>query len=582
MEDRLKTAVLNVAADGPLLRRIAVEVSALAQRQDPEALAEFGRLAATPRPDRDAFAQGYIEALLDLVDSLRVQLELVLGDAELRESSARKGWDLVLKVLRRGPLLQNEVARELGLSEATVSRRVRDMRERGLIEVWRSGPQPDTRARPHVLSLRGEALAKQLSEQSGEASLQRLVERSDLVAALCQYPSLDSERSAAFPLYAAGLRCVRQLALKPEEWTREERLFTFFLRRNPLGRTPAELDRALSVQLLDYWPQGEPAGPPLRALAECLVEAQFTDDAGQQGQVLETLLEASEWSGPDDPFLLLTAALCVGAHRNLAPAVRRRLHGTTDLLGHYLLGAAALLDGDLVGCTRAWNERQWPSVNERAPTRYPDWAQGPLQTAERAAQEELEQTIRLNLALAFYQDRARGVLPSQSPEDRWVQARFGVGTGADEAASRQIGARLRMKGESMHAFLNQAEILLRCTEEILAQRKTGRSLVGTDWFSRHLDVNLRCLRDESKTVLATARGVEPPSSAHRQAEQDLSKTDLLSNGLLPGRHILPVTADREVHHFGVDSDWRRPRRTEDVYTISAAQSAAWVASPGTA
>ena len=141
------------------IREIGLELP----KRRAETLAELRSGIAQLDNERDEFGRGYRQAVLDLLAAYEAAISRD-GDLEeiLHTIHTRSNWEETLAALVHGPKRPGDIANELGVDAAVVSRALTTLTDLGLVEVLPAADGQDKRSKFYRVTVKGQQLAERL------------------------------------------------------------------------------------------------------------------------------------------------------------------------------------------------------------------------------------------------------------------------------------------------------------------------------------------------------------------------------------------------------------------------------------
>ncbi|MCP3063346.1 winged helix-turn-helix domain-containing protein [Myxococcus sp. K38C18041901] len=151
-------------------RRLARDLGDAFCRQESSSLSEIRvALADLDTSTASDEVKGYFGALADLTAAYEASLAPLHEEAQVEQLARKDGWKPLLRVLQEGPILSGELATRTGKHPTSISKRLHEMRDAGLVHLY-AYEGLDGRERPYRLTLRGQRVAKRLGKDLPEVA----------------------------------------------------------------------------------------------------------------------------------------------------------------------------------------------------------------------------------------------------------------------------------------------------------------------------------------------------------------------------------------------------------------------------
>lgn len=169
--DDIKRRIQEAVADERELPRLSREVGRELPRQRWEVLDELRSAIEHTSPELTGYTRGFLDALSTVSESYQAEVLPQQNDERVAALARRRNWRPVLQAMANGPVLPTDLRTQLQESElSTVSRRLRDMRQVGLVDLLSPPGAADGRTRPHHLTAMGRRVLGLLSQEVSQAA----------------------------------------------------------------------------------------------------------------------------------------------------------------------------------------------------------------------------------------------------------------------------------------------------------------------------------------------------------------------------------------------------------------------------
>lgn len=163
--------------DARALREVARDLGWEMPRRRREVLADYRRRAARLPRAGDAYAQGFRDALLELVTAFQRAIDEDEDRDQAVQLAVKRSWLPILRHLMDAPSTPSQLARTLGKDISRISVLLKEIRGAGLAESVDPGVDADGRSKLHLLTPRGLDVVRALDLPSWvEPSLDLTVE----------------------------------------------------------------------------------------------------------------------------------------------------------------------------------------------------------------------------------------------------------------------------------------------------------------------------------------------------------------------------------------------------------------------
>jgi hypothetical protein len=217
--DDIDKRIHEAIADERELPRLSRELGRELPRHRWEVLDEFRTAVERTPLEVSAYTRGFLDALSAVSESYQAEVLPQQSDERVAALARRRNWRPVLQAMANGPVLPTDLRIQLQETElSTVSRRLRDMRQVGLVDLLSPPGAADGRTRPHHLTAMGrrilDRLSQEVSRSAGEPALNRDESGSGPKLAELRQPAEAAARKPAnFPRLVRNVPVVSRRAL---------------------------------------------------------------------------------------------------------------------------------------------------------------------------------------------------------------------------------------------------------------------------------------------------------------------------------------------------------------------------------